>query len=75
MFTFSAKPWEVTKREMWMPMAASLASGLVPAAARFAWRTADGGRRPHVSSSGSVQTPVRPGTRFVGIAEVGAGAH
>ena len=27
MFTLRAKPWEVTKREMWTPMAASLASG------------------------------------------------
>jgi hypothetical protein len=26
-FTLRAKPWEVTEREMWTPMAASLASG------------------------------------------------
>ena len=76
-----ANPWEVTKLEMWTPMAASLASGGV--AARAESRFLDSGERFFESFSsarndkssfdetaaGSVQTPVRPGTRLVGMAD------
>src|SRR5579863_10237497 len=81
-FTLRAKPCEVTKREMWMPIAASLASEeafeVVPANSRFldsrerfceSFSSARNDKFGEGPLWTSVQTPVKPGTRFAGIAK------